>query len=443
MQLCFRSPRWRSTLIDAAVVSLSVTGCFEPGERADSSEGSTATEEPTLTTTSSSASGTATLGEPSSSGTATTSTTQAGGSTSAGSDTSEDGESTRGDIDPLPGCGNGTPDDGEECDDGNSDDADYCLSNCRRHRCGDGYHYPEFEPCDDGNEDNTDDCTSSCRRPYCGDGYVHRDDEDCDDGNTLDDDHCPFNCVFADTESTGRNETDSTDTTTSPSGEESSTTVEPEENPCDGSPCLNGGQCVPGDGQDYSCNCSRTAYTGDHCEVCSAHTLTCGTCGSWRFESGTTEGWVRDTRDAGGTRNGVLNVLTTQSQVHSGDYALSVPLYVSSLADTGYATVSIQLCEDGALQNVTGLTMSIDIYLEGSSAFSHYTYLFLEARGDNAFAGGPVSVGDGLTLDTWHHFEATFGTGQGTAVNTLQVRLVPDVSFQGTIYLDNVRLAAQ
>jgi cysteine-rich repeat protein len=30
-----------------------------------------------------------------------------------------------------PRCGDGTPDPGEECDDGNNDDTDFCLSNCR------------------------------------------------------------------------------------------------------------------------------------------------------------------------------------------------------------------------------------------------------------------------------------------------------------------------
>ncbi|MAO84704.1 MAG: hypothetical protein CMH50_12620, partial [Myxococcales bacterium] len=33
-------------------------------------------------------------------------------------------------------CGNGVIDDGESCDDGNSDDQDACRNNCAAARCG-------------------------------------------------------------------------------------------------------------------------------------------------------------------------------------------------------------------------------------------------------------------------------------------------------------------
>jgi len=40
---------------------------------------------------------------------------------------------------------------GEECDDGNLDDEDSCLSTCQLNRCGDGKADPPAEECDDGN----------------------------------------------------------------------------------------------------------------------------------------------------------------------------------------------------------------------------------------------------------------------------------------------------
>ena len=57
----------------------------------------------------------------------------------------------------------------EECDDGNTDDTDACLSSCLNARCGDGFTRSDldaqadgFEECDDGNSDNADDCLNTC-----------------------------------------------------------------------------------------------------------------------------------------------------------------------------------------------------------------------------------------------------------------------------------------
>jgi len=59
-------------------------------------------------------------------------------------------------------CGNGKEEVGEQCDDGNFDDDDACLSDCRKAKCGDGIVHVGAEDCDDGNTDDTDGCTSQC-----------------------------------------------------------------------------------------------------------------------------------------------------------------------------------------------------------------------------------------------------------------------------------------
>jgi hypothetical protein len=58
------------------------------------------------------------------------------------------------------GCGDGTQDDGEDCDDGNQADDDGCIG-CRWARCGDDVVRDGIEECDDGNNEE-DDCTSAC-----------------------------------------------------------------------------------------------------------------------------------------------------------------------------------------------------------------------------------------------------------------------------------------
>lgn len=60
-------------------------------------------------------------------------------------------------------CGNGKEEPGEQCDDGNLDDDDGCLSDCRKATCGDGIVYIGVEECDDANKDDTDGCTSECK----------------------------------------------------------------------------------------------------------------------------------------------------------------------------------------------------------------------------------------------------------------------------------------
>jgi len=88
-------------------------------------------------------------------------------------------------------CGDGVVDPGEECDDGNTVDADGCLTSCRRNVCGDGFVNPEAEQCDDGNRDAGDGCTNACT--ICGDRTV-TEPETCDDGNLEETDFCPPDC---------------------------------------------------------------------------------------------------------------------------------------------------------------------------------------------------------------------------------------------------------
>jgi cysteine-rich repeat protein len=65
---------------------------------------------------------------------------------------------------PLPVCGDGVLDAGEECDDGNTVDADDCQASCSLPRCGDLIVDAGIgEECDDGNVIEADGCSNFCQ----------------------------------------------------------------------------------------------------------------------------------------------------------------------------------------------------------------------------------------------------------------------------------------
>ena len=122
-----------------------------------------------------------------------------------------------------PHCGDGTLDNDEECDDGNTASSDGCSTACRIETdytcpkpgsacvstvvCGDG-RISGKEVCDDHNTTDGDGCSADCGKvepgwlckapgircqPKCGDGLLTGW-EECDDGNTASGDGCTEAC---------------------------------------------------------------------------------------------------------------------------------------------------------------------------------------------------------------------------------------------------------
>jgi cysteine-rich repeat protein len=91
-------------------------------------------------------------------------------------------------------CGDGTIEDGEECDDSNTVSGDGCSDECLiETTCGDGVREGR-EQCDDSNTEPGDGCSPVCGIEECGNHIVDPG-EDCDDGNEVAGDGCTPVCV--------------------------------------------------------------------------------------------------------------------------------------------------------------------------------------------------------------------------------------------------------
>ena len=91
-------------------------------------------------------------------------------------------------------CGNGVVEKGEQCDDGNTQSGDGCSATCQKEAvCGNGV-VEKGEQCDDGNTQSGDGCSATCQKEaVCGNGVVEKG-EQCDDGNTQSGDGCSATC---------------------------------------------------------------------------------------------------------------------------------------------------------------------------------------------------------------------------------------------------------
>ena len=108
----------------------------------------------------------------------------------------------------TPSCGDGVTNGSEECDDGDADDTDACLSSCELAACGDGVIQQGFEACDDGDTMSGNGCSMTCTiepgfacagapsvcAAGCGDG-TKAGVEGCDDGNQAGGDGCDAMCM--------------------------------------------------------------------------------------------------------------------------------------------------------------------------------------------------------------------------------------------------------
>ncbi len=207
----------------------------------------------------------------------------------------------------------------------------------------------------------------------------------------------------------------------------------------------NCGSCVDLRADDSNCgSCSNACAANKACQsgVCkclrNALPTTCGGCGVWDFESDTTENWDIDTDPNwpvdGGDNNGVTNVTSTQTHVHGGNRGLAV----SGLANGQVISVAVPLCGTGSVVNLAGYTMSAWVYLTGTE-LAFESFMFFDAWGASDAVRSPVLTGSKIVaMNSWHHVEATFSSA--VQASHVAVRLNPELSWTGIVYIDQIEL---
>lgn len=211
----------------------------------------------------------------------------------------------------------------------------------------------------------------------------------------------------------------------------------------------NCGSCVNEQTDNGNCGaCGNTCGPNRSCQTatcaCQGYTLpsSCGGCGSWSFESGTAEGWTKDTDPNfpinGGGTNGATNFVATTTQKHDGNYALAVPILVDN--DTTYlGSTTVPLCGNGSTLALGGFSMSAWVLIHsaaGSSLDAGSSSIFFSAWSASSFDDEPALLGD-IVTDTWYHLSVTFNTA--VQADHIAIYLSPNM-WQGTMYIDSVTL---
>jgi hypothetical protein len=191
--------------------------------------------------------------------------------------------------------------------------------------------------------------------------------------------------------------------------------------------------------------------------TCLGSTLSCPgfatkpSCGSWNFESGTTEGWFLTATYGSAGAGGQFGVSTA---VHkSGSYSLYIG-NSNTAAGAGlsaFSTFEVKLCSSGAAIDLSGKTLSMNIYTAPTTGSTlNLTYdleITVESyAADNTLitngSGGdlyPESGSQFLMPSQWTPISLTFGSAPSVAGLEMAFKTYND-AFVGTIYFDDIQL---
>lgn len=187
--------------------------------------------------------------------------------------------------------------------------------------------------------------------------------------------------------------------------------------------------------------------------VCMGTTLSCpnvGTkpsCGSWNFDSGGTEGWTLSTDF---TTDPTTPFGVTTAQHSSGSYSF----YIGNDNTAGqgmdaFSVFSIQLCPSGAPLDLTGKTITMNVYTAPTVGgtlnpqFDAELFVWVK-KGADIGNGGYLDpqTGDGLLPPRkWTQLSLATTTGLGVGITGIEIQFrTYNDAFKGTVYYDDIEI---
>jgi hypothetical protein len=187
------------------------------------------------------------------------------------------------------------------------------------------------------------------------------------------------------------------------------------------------------------CSGGQTCISGN-CG-CALGALVCGGCLGWDYESGN-QFWVPGQPPdlvASGP-NGVTSVMTVSSPVIAGStQSLNANVVLSEASSQRVASVAVSLCQSGSQIDVSGRTISINVFFNGTAPFGPLSFLQARAWGPTSTDQCNLLFGSQMTIGSWHSASCQFSAA-GSYDHVSVVILPSPVDWTGTMYLDNVQM---
>jgi hypothetical protein len=186
---------------------------------------------------------------------------------------------------------------------------------------------------------------------------------------------------------------------------------------------------------------ATAACVNSQCQnTCTGYTFPCPgvagkpACGSWNFESATTEGWVRG--NYSGAQDAYNGLFTTRTRGMPSSRALVLG-HAGDGVDTLASEIKIRLCPSGQALNLSGRTLTLDVYAEttGGTPFTtaHGHNYFLTFNGTTLVSGTCDfdMASDRLVTASCEFYD--------TAITDVSLLMRVFAPWQGTFYFDNIR----
>jgi hypothetical protein len=182
-------------------------------------------------------------------------------------------------------------------------------------------------------------------------------------------------------------------------------------------------------------SCGHQCAPNQSCSVgscqCNANPIRCGTtpvCGTWDFESNTTEGWYLIASTYSRIYASTFGASTKQA--HSGTHSLAFQI---SSDYNGSASVAVQLCSSG---NVTLNTITMWVYLDGGPSTSPEN---VSSGGLEDQVASDFTSPSAWSVGSWTQIGGNLHQSEIGTTFTLNLG-VWDPNWSGWVYIDDVAM---